>query len=159
MSDKPSKTADPPVVQTAQLTKRYGDFVALDSLSISLERGQILGFIGPNGAGKTTTIKILVGLSRPTSGSASVCGVDCTRDVGKLKRLIGYMPDTFGSYDNMRVREYLDFFGAAFNALSLDDTRAAWAAVDHAGWWLLALPVPPCALALALGRRGREKDA
>lgn len=133
MSDKPSKTADPPVVQTAQLTKRYGDFVALDSLSISLERGQILGFIGPNGAGKTTTIKILVGLSRPTSGSASVCGVDCTRDVGKLKRLIGYMPDTFGSYDNMRVREYLDFFGAAFKIPVKDRQKRIAKVMDITG--------------------------
>ena len=106
--------SDQPVVFTSHLTKRYGEFTALDDLSLTLKQGQILGFIGPNGAGKTTTIKILVGLSRPTSGSASVAGCDCTRDVQKLKRVIGYMPDTFGSYDNMRVREYLDFFGAAF---------------------------------------------
>jgi ABC-2 type transport system ATP-binding protein len=79
-----------------------------------VRRGQILGFIGPNGAGKTTTIKILVGLARPTSGSASVAGVDCVAEARKMKRLVGYMPDTFGSYDNMRVQEYLDFFGAAY---------------------------------------------
>src|SRR5437660_1056539 len=103
-----------PVVVADQLTKKYGDFVALDGLSLTVGRGQILGFIGPNGAGKTTTIKILVGLARPTSGSASVAGADCVRDARKIKRLVGYMPDTFGSYDNMRVREYLDFFGAAF---------------------------------------------
>jgi ABC-2 type transport system ATP-binding protein len=106
--------SDDIVVQTRGLTKRYGDFVALDHLSIELQRGRILGFIGPNGAGKTTPIKILVGLSRPTEGSASIAGVDCTRDAKKIKRLVGYMPDTFGAYDNMRVREYLDFFGAAF---------------------------------------------
>ncbi len=103
-----------PAVRTDRLTKRYGQFVALDSLSITLHRGHILGFIGPNGAGKTTTIKILVGLARPTQGSASVCGKDCVRDAQAIKRLVGYMPDTFGAYDNMRVREYLDFFGAAF---------------------------------------------
>jgi len=99
-----------PVLVTDNLTKRYGEFTALDRLSISLDRGNILGFIGPNGAGKTTTIKILVGLSKPTSGTAHIDGVDCTRDGRKIKRLVGYMPDTFGSYDNMRVREYLDFF-------------------------------------------------
>ncbi len=104
----------PNVVETVGLTKKYGDFTALDNLSIALERGQILGFIGPNGAGKTTTIKILVGLARPTSGSATISGADCTRDARKIKRLVGYMPDTFGGYDNMRVVEYLDFFGAAF---------------------------------------------
>ena len=102
------------VVETKNLTKRYGSFVALDDLSISLEQGQILGFIGPNGAGKTTTIKILVGLARPSGGSASVEGIDCFHESKKIKKLVGYMPDTFGSYDNMRVREYLDFFAAAF---------------------------------------------
>ncbi len=106
---------DGPVIETKDLTKKYGSFVALDKLSISVERGQILGFIGPNGAGKTTTIKILVGLARATSGSATVAGIDCQRDARKIKRLIGYMPDVFGSYDNMRVGEYLDFFGAAYD--------------------------------------------
>jgi ABC-2 type transport system ATP-binding protein len=106
--------ANGPVVAVRDLTKRYGKFVALDRLTLSVEKGQILGFIGPNGAGKTTTIKILVGLARPTSGSAVVAGVDCVTEARKLKRLIGYMPDVFGSYDNMRVAEYLDFFGAAF---------------------------------------------
>lgn len=103
-----------PVVEIRDLSKHYGEFVALDKLSLSLNRGSILGFIGPNGAGKTTTIRILVGLSRPTSGSATIGGADCVRDIAKVRRLVGYMPDKFGSYDNMRVREYLDFFGAAF---------------------------------------------
>ena len=102
------------VVETKELTKKYGRAVALDRLTLSVGRGQILGFVGPNGAGKTTTIKILVGLARPTSGSATIAGVDCVREARKIKRLVGYMPDTFGSYDNMRVGEYLDFFGAAF---------------------------------------------
>ncbi len=102
------------VVKTELLTKKYGDFVALDQLSIEVKRGQILGFIGPNGAGKTTTIKILVGLSKPTSGAAQIAGVDCATGGKQIKRLVGYMPDKFGSYDNMRVREYLDFFGAAY---------------------------------------------
>jgi ABC-2 type transport system ATP-binding protein len=103
-----------PVVEIMELTKRYGRLLALDRLTLSIERGQILGFVGPNGAGKTTAIKILVGLARPTSGRARVAGADCVQEARKLKRLVGYMPDTFGSYDNMRVGEYLDFFGAAF---------------------------------------------
>lgn len=102
------------VVETINLTKSYGDFTALSDLSIHVNRGQILGFIGPNGAGKTTTIKILVGLSKPTSGSATIAGVDCSQNASRIKRLVGYMPDKFGSYDNMRVHEYLDFFGAIF---------------------------------------------
>ncbi|HSQ56521.1 MAG TPA: ABC transporter ATP-binding protein, partial [Gemmata sp.] len=105
---------DGPVVETRELTKQYGRLVALDRLTLSVGRGEILGFIGPNGAGKTTAIKILVGLARPTSGAAMVAGIDCIARPRELKRLIGYMPDTFGAYDNMRVSEYLDFFGAAF---------------------------------------------
>ncbi|MAE61187.1 MAG: multidrug ABC transporter ATP-binding protein [Planctomycetaceae bacterium] len=109
-----TQSDDQVLVKTVKLTKRFGDFVALNALDLELRRKQILGFIGPNGAGKTTTIRILVGLSRPTSGEAFVADCDCTQDSKRLKRLIGYLPDTFGSYDNMRVREYLDFFGAAF---------------------------------------------
>jgi ABC-2 type transport system ATP-binding protein len=102
------------VIEIRELTKKYGAFTALDRLTMSVGRGEILGFVGPNGAGKTTAIKILVGLARPTSGSARIAGVDCVADARKIKRLVGYMPDVFGSYDNMRVSEYLDFFGAAF---------------------------------------------
>ncbi|MBS0198239.1 MAG: ABC transporter ATP-binding protein [Planctomycetes bacterium] len=111
------------VVQTTKLTKTYGSFLALDALTISLERGRILGFIGPNGAGKTTTIKILVGLSRATSGEATICGAVCGKETARIKRLVGYMPDVFGSYDNMRVLEYLDFFGAAFKIPRRDRLR------------------------------------
>ncbi|MCA9077373.1 MAG: ABC transporter ATP-binding protein [Planctomycetaceae bacterium] len=103
-----------PVVVIRNLVKKYGDYTALDDLSLTLSKGQILGLIGPNGAGKTTTIKVLVGLSRPTSGTATISGVDCVNESKRIKQLVGYMPDKFGSYDNMRVREYLDFFGSAF---------------------------------------------
>jgi ABC-2 type transport system ATP-binding protein len=122
-----------PVIVIKDLTKKYGNFVALDQLSLSIERGQILGFVGPNGAGKTTTIKILVGLARPSSGQASVAGADCVRDARKLKRLVGYMPDTFGSYDNMRVREYLDFFGAAFGLPRTDRMKRIPECLELAG--------------------------
>lgn len=108
-----SSTED--VVVVEHLTKRYGTFTALDDLSLNLKSGQILGLIGPNGAGKTTAIKILVGLVRPTSGKARIGDADCVANAKRIKRLVGYMPDKFGSYDNMRVREYLDFFGAAFS--------------------------------------------
>ncbi|HEY7312318.1 MAG TPA: ABC transporter ATP-binding protein [Gemmataceae bacterium] len=121
------------VVETKELTKKYGSVTALDRLTLSVSRGQILGFVGPNGAGKTTTIKILVGLARPTSGSATVAGVDCVRQARKLKRLVGYMPDTFGSYDNMRVGEYLDFFGAAFGLRRRDRARRIGEVLDIAG--------------------------
>ncbi len=116
-------TTEKPVVEISNLGKRYGEFVALEGLSLSVYRGQILGFIGPNGAGKTTTIKILVGLAKPTSGWAKIAGADCARESAQIKRLVGYMPDGFGSYDNMRVREYLDFFGAAFGLRRNDRIR------------------------------------
>jgi ABC-2 type transport system ATP-binding protein len=121
------------VVEIKELSKKYGDFTALDRLTMSVSKGQILGFIGPNGAGKTTTIKILVGLARPTSGRASVAGVDCASEPLKIKRLIGYMPDTFGSYDNMRVREYLDFFGAAFGIPRVERERRVAGALETVG--------------------------
>jgi ABC-2 type transport system ATP-binding protein len=122
-----------PVVETKALTKKYGKFTALDGLTMSVERGQILGFVGPNGAGKTTTIKILVGLARPTSGSATVAGADCVTEARKIKRLVGYMPDTFGSYDNMRVGEYLDFFGAAFGIPRRERAKRVGDVLDVAG--------------------------
>src|SRR3989440_12505908 len=121
------------VVEIKELTKKYGKFVALDRLTLSVERGQILGFVGPNGAGKTTTIKILVGLARPTSGSATIAGSDCVREARKIKRLVGYMPDVFGSYDNMRVAEYLDFFGAAFGLPRRDRSHRIGEVLDVAG--------------------------
>ena len=123
-------------VEIRDLTKVYGEFTALDSLTLSVPRGSILGLIGPIGAGKTSTIRILVGLARPTRGSARIAGIDCVRDARAIKRLVGYLPDKFGPYDNMRVHEYLDFFGAAFGIARrpradrieqvLEPTKTAW---------------------------------
>lgn len=121
------------VVETKELTKRYDEFVALDSLSLQVRKGQILGFIGPNGAGKTTTIRILVGLSKATSGTARIAGADCLADSRQIKRLVGYMPDDFGSYNNMRVFEYLDFFGAAYGINRRDRVRRIGETLDITG--------------------------
>ncbi len=96
------------------LTKQYDEITALDHLDLQIRRGDVFGYIGHNGAGKTTTIRILAGLLSATSGKAEICGVDVTRDRDALRRLVGYMPDSFGVYDQMRVWEYLDFFGAAY---------------------------------------------
>lgn len=125
-----------PVIVTDRLTKKYGAIVALEELSLSLDRGQILGLIGPNGAGKTTAINILVGLARPTSGSARIAGADCLREARRIRRLVGYMPDKFGSYDNMRVREYLDFFGATFGMPRTRRTARIGEVLElvNAGW-------------------------
>jgi ABC-2 type transport system ATP-binding protein len=103
-----------PVIRTEGLTKFYGEFEAVHDLNIQVAEGVLFGFIGPNGAGKTTTIRMLCGLLKPTSGRAWVGGVDVVRHPRQVKRLVGYMPELFGTYDRMRVWEYLDFFGAAY---------------------------------------------
>ena len=95
------------------LTKRYGKLTAVDNLWVDIERGDAFGFIGPNGAGKTTAITMLATLLRPDGGTAEVCGHDIRRDPRGVRAVVGYMPDFFGLYEDMKVWEYLDFFGAA----------------------------------------------
>jgi len=102
------------MIETVDLTKKYGDFFALESLTLKLERGDLFGFIGPNGAGKTTTIRILSTLLAPSWGEAYVCGQSIYTNPREIRRMIGYMPDIFGVYDDMRVIEYLEFFASAY---------------------------------------------
>jgi len=102
------------VLRCEGLTKAFEEITALDHLDLELTAGKVFGYIGHNGAGKTTTIRILAGLLKATEGKATVCGVDVASGRDKIKTLVGYMPDSFGVYDQMRVWEYLDFFGAAF---------------------------------------------
>lgn len=102
------------MIETIDLTKKYGDFSALESLDLKLEQGDLFGFIGPNGAGKTTTIRILATLLAPSWGEAYVCGQSIYTHPREIRHLIGYMPDVFGVYDDMRVLEYLEFFAAAY---------------------------------------------
>jgi ABC-2 type transport system ATP-binding protein len=102
------------MIETRDLTKMYGDLYALNRLTLKLERGDVYGFIGPNGAGKTTTMRILATLLNPTWGEASVCGYSIYNNAKEIRRLMGYMPDFFGVYDDMKVIEYLEFFAAAY---------------------------------------------
>jgi ABC-2 type transport system ATP-binding protein len=102
------------MIETRDLTKMYGDLYALNRLTLKLEKGDVYGFIGPNGAGKTTTMRILATLLNPTWGEASVCGYSIYNGSKEIRRLIGYMPDFFGVYDDMKVIEYLEFFAAAY---------------------------------------------
>jgi len=104
----------PPALSTSQLTKRYGSLTALDDLTLELESGDVFGFIGPNGAGKSTTMKILAGLLEPTSGRAQVLGKDVTKNGDFVRRNVGYMPDFFGVYEDLKVSEYLEFFASAY---------------------------------------------
>src|SRR5262245_3136601 len=102
------------IVETINLTKRYGNLVALKELNLKIEDGECFGYIGPNGAGKTTTIKVLATLLRPTWGEARVCGHVVGFESRKIRPLIGYVPDYFGAYDDMVVEEYLEFFASAY---------------------------------------------
>ncbi|HCA49150.1 MAG TPA: multidrug ABC transporter ATP-binding protein [Planctomycetaceae bacterium] len=102
------------MIETRGLTKKYGDMYAIRDIDLNLEEGDLFGFIGPNGAGKTTTMRIIATLLNPTSGEAYVCGNSIYTKPKEIRRLVGYMPDFFGVYDDMKVIEYLEFFAAAY---------------------------------------------
>ncbi|MGI6416212.1 MAG: ATP-binding cassette domain-containing protein [Thermoguttaceae bacterium] len=102
------------MIKTEDLTKVYGDLRAIDSLTLELDEGDLFGFIGPNGSGKTTTMRILATLLQPSWGEATVCNYSIYTHPKEIRRLIGYMPDFFGVYDDMKVMEYLEFFAAAY---------------------------------------------
>jgi ABC-2 type transport system ATP-binding protein len=103
------------IIELRDVTKRYGDLTAVDGLNLTIEEGGVFGFIGPNGAGKTTTMRILTTLLRPTSGGAWIAGHSVIHEPLAVRRVIGYMPDFFGVYEDMKVWEYLDFFAACYN--------------------------------------------
>ncbi|MGA2031538.1 MAG: ABC transporter ATP-binding protein [Thermoguttaceae bacterium] len=102
------------MIRIRELTKTYGDLKAIDNLSLELSEGDLFGYIGPNGAGKTTTMRILATLLQPSWGEAEVCGYSIYTHPKEIRRVIGYMPDFFGVYDDMKVIEYLEFFAAAY---------------------------------------------
>lgn len=102
------------MIKTEDLTKQYGKLFALKNLKLDLVEGDLFGFIGPNGSGKTTTMKILATLLQPTWGEAYICGLSIYTQPKEIRRLIGFMPDFFGVYDDMKVIEYLEFFAAAY---------------------------------------------
>lgn len=97
-----------------QLTKRFGHFVAVDHISFEVEKGEIFGFLGANGAGKTTAMRMLCGLSMPTSGTATVAGLDVYKENEKIKRSIGYMSQKFSLYDDLTVKENMQFYGGIY---------------------------------------------
>jgi ABC-2 type transport system ATP-binding protein len=103
------------IIETINLTKRYGQLLAVSNLNLSIEAGDCYGFIGPNGAGKTTTIRILSTLLQPTWGEARICGHVIGYESRKIRPVIGYVPDSFGAYEDMVVQEYLEFFAAAYS--------------------------------------------
>ncbi len=110
-----SDTSVAAIVETRGLTRRYGATLALNQLNLAIPQGAIYGFIGPNGAGKTTTMRILTTLLLPSDGEAWVAGYSVVRDRAAVRRAVGFMPDFFGVYDNMKAAEYLEFFAAAYD--------------------------------------------
>jgi ABC-2 type transport system ATP-binding protein len=141
--------ANGPAVHIENLTKRFGDFVAVDSISVDIKRGEIFGFLGPNGAGKSTTIRILCGLIPPTSGGATVAGFDVSTQPEEIKRHIGYMSQKFSLYDDLTVEENIEFFGGVYGLSPaelparrdyvlkmavLEDKRGAMTRLLSGGW-------------------------
>uniref|UniRef100_A0A7C4LSQ7 ABC transporter ATP-binding protein n=1 Tax=Schlesneria paludicola TaxID=360056 RepID=A0A7C4LSQ7_9PLAN len=102
------------MIETRQLTKRYGNLIAVNEINLTLCAGDVFGFIGPNGSGKTTTMRMIATLLAPDYGEAYVCGKSIYTHPQEIRRLVGYMPDFFGVYDDMTVIEYLEFFAAAY---------------------------------------------
>jgi ABC-2 type transport system ATP-binding protein len=103
-----------PAIEVHDLTKKFGDFVAVNNVNFEVQRGEIFGFLGPNGAGKTTTIRMLLGLLTPTSGSARVVGFDVVKEAEAMRKRIGYMTQKFSLYNDLTVEENLNFYGGVY---------------------------------------------
>jgi ABC-2 type transport system ATP-binding protein len=102
------------IITTRDLTKRFGDFTAVDAISFNVNKGEIFGFLGANGAGKTTAMRMLCGLSKPTSGNASIAGFDLYTQTEKIKRSIGYMSQKFSLYEDLTIKENIRFYGGIY---------------------------------------------
>lgn len=105
------------MIRIQDLYKHYGKFVALDHLNLEIGEGEFFGFVGPNGAGKTTTMRIISGLLKADGGMVTVDGIDAIHNNGKIKEIIGYMPDFFGVYDNLKAIEYMEFYASIYGIL------------------------------------------
>ncbi len=113
-----------------KLTKRFGDFVAVDQLNLTVRKGEVFGFLGPNGAGKSTTIRMLCGLLKPTAGRASVAGFDVGRDPEAVRQNIGYMSQKFSLYNDLKVIENLRLFAGLYSVPAKRSSRP-----DRNGRW------------------------
>ena len=111
------------IVRTEGLVKRYDNTLAVAGIDLSVDQGEIFGLVGPNGAGKTTTLRILATLLLPSAGTAEIAGMSVTRNPDEVRRVLGFMPDSFGVYDDMKVWEYLDFFARCYGIGPADRRR------------------------------------
>ncbi len=121
------------MLKIRELKKTYGNFHALDGLNMDIEDGALYGFVGPNGAGKTTTIRIITGLLQPDSGTVEIDGINALKEPRRLKEKIGYVPDYFGVYDNLKVREYMDFFASCYGLEGLTARKRSRTLLDQVG--------------------------
>ena len=110
------------IIETTNLTKHYGHQTAVDNLTFKVKEGEVFGFLGPNGAGKTTTLLMLLGLSRPSEGSAQICGLDPERNAREVKRIVGYLPENVGFYEDLDAVQSLEYI-ADLNGLNGDQFR------------------------------------
>lgn len=118
------------VIELTGLIKRYGDFTAVDNLDLNIRKGEIFGLLGPNGAGKSTTILMILGLTEPTAGSVSVCGINSTTSPVEVKRKVGYLPEDVGFYEDMTGMENL-IYTAELNGIPLSEAREKAASLLH----------------------------
>lgn len=121
------------MVRIENLKKVFGRTVALDGLNMTVEQGALYGFIGPNGAGKTTTIKTIIGLLAPDEGQVLVGGIDVVREPGRVMSRIGYVPDSFGVYDNLKVSEYMEFFASCYGLAGLKARKRSQMLLEQVG--------------------------
>ena len=121
------------VITCKDLTKRFGDFYAVNKISFDVRRGEIFGFLGANGAGKTTAMRILCGLSFPSSGEASVAGFDVYRQQESIKKNIGYMSQKFSLYENLSVKENIEFYGGVYGLERKEIKRRSETLIDELG--------------------------
>lgn len=122
-----------PVITTQGLTKTFGDFTAVDNISFDVYKGEIFGFLGANGAGKTTAMRMLCGLSIPTSGSATIAGFDVYKETEKIKSSIGYMSQKFSLYEDLTIQENINFFGGIYGLSDLEIKEQSEVLIERLG--------------------------
>ncbi len=137
-----------PVIKTDKLTKRFGDFIATNAITFEVEKGEIFGFLGANGAGKTTAMRMLCGLSTPSSGNATIAGFDVYKQTEQIKKNIGYMSQKFSLYEDLTVLENIKFFGGIYGLTDKQIKTKSEALIDQLG---LQLEAKKLVVSLPLG--------
>lgn len=123
----------PTVIETHALTKKFGDFIAVDAVSFTVEKGEVVGYLGPNGSGKTTTIRMLLGLLTPSEGRASVLGFDIAKEPGMVRERVGYMSQKFALYDELTALENLDFYAGVYGVRGKQKRARIGEVLDQVG--------------------------